>query len=74
VDGLAEIHGGSGSSFEVMETAPSGDFSRARIISRPSGGELSLLVGERRPEHHAVEDDLLTAMHDGSLDDLQRSS
>lgn len=75
VDGLAEIHGGSGSSFEVMETAPSGDHSRVKIISRPAGGELSMLVAERLPEHHSAEDDLLNAMHDGTLQvDARRST
>jgi hypothetical protein len=68
VDGLAEIHGGAGSSFEVMETAPSGDFSRVRIVARPGGGELTMLVAERQPEHHATEDQLLDALHNGSFE------
>jgi hypothetical protein len=75
VDGLAEIHGGAGSSFEVLETAPSGDFSRVRIVARPGGSELSMLVAERQPEHHASEDQVLDALHDGSLEmDVRRTN
>ena len=75
VDAVAAIHGGAGSFFEILETAPSGDFSRVKIISRPGGGELSMLVGERMPEHHSPDDALLEELHHGTLRwDLRRTT
>lgn len=66
LDALATIDGGNAEYYEVLQTSPSGDYARARIISRPSGGELTMLVGRRMPEHHDPEDALLNSLHSRS--------
>ena len=67
VDAVAEIDGSAGSSFEILATAPSGDYARVRIISHPAGGSVSMLVGERLPEHHLLDDRLMEELHTSHL-------
>jgi hypothetical protein len=47
-----------------METAPSGDFAKVKITARPSGRQLSMLVGRRVPEHAPEEDALLDTLRE----------
>jgi hypothetical protein len=59
IDGIAEVGGDSGTSYEVMETAPSGDHAKVRITTQPGGGQLVMLIGRRTPDHAPSEDALL---------------
>ena len=63
LDHLAEADGGQPGSYEVFQTAPSGDHSRVRIVCRPSGGEVHILAGRRVPEHMSDADPALDALH-----------
>jgi hypothetical protein len=62
IDGVAEIGGGNNGWYEVMQTAPSGDYTKVRITAHPGGGLLSMLVGRRTPEHHFAEDALFDTL------------
>ena len=62
IDGIAAISGPGVEGYEVLQTPPSGDYSRVRITARPSGGELSCLIGRRVPEHSHSEDPLLETL------------
>ena len=62
IDGIAEIGGGEPGWYEVLQTAPSGDYSKVRIVAHPAGGQLSMVVGRRVPEHLPVEDALLDTL------------
>lgn len=59
IDGIAEVGGDGGTSYEVLETAPSGDYAKVRITTQPGGGQLAMLVGRRTPDHAPSEDALL---------------
>ena len=59
IDGIAEIGGSNSNWYEVMETAPSGDYARVRITAHPAGGRIAMLVGRRTPDHVPAEDALL---------------
>jgi hypothetical protein len=62
LDAIAAVDGGKAEWYEVLQTAPTGDYARARVVSKPSGGELSMLVGRRMPEHTSVEDPVLKSL------------
>lgn len=62
IDGIAAISAADDVSYEVLETPPSGDYARIKITARPSGGELSCLIGKRLPEHSNREDPLLETL------------
>jgi hypothetical protein len=62
LDAIASIDRGMADWYEILQTAPSGDYARARVISRPSGGEISMLVGRRQPEHTSREDPVLDSL------------
>jgi hypothetical protein len=50
---------GAGEAFEIYETAPSGDFARARIVSlvkQKPYGEVRLLIAQRNPDLYFKED------------------
>jgi hypothetical protein len=64
IDAIAEIGGSNGNWYEVMETPPSGDYMKVRITAQPSGGQLSMLLGRRVPEHSPTEDALLDTLRD----------
>ena len=59
LDSIAEIGGDGGNQYEVQETAPSGDYTKARITAQPGGGQIAMLLGRRQPEHAPSEDALL---------------
>ena len=62
LDAIAAIDAGRAEWYEVHQTAPTGDYARARIVSRPSGGELTMLVGRRQPEHASADDPVLKSL------------
>ena len=62
IDGVAAISGPGVEGYEVLQTPPSGDYSRVRISALPSGGQLSCLIGRRVPEHSHSEDPLLETL------------
>jgi hypothetical protein len=59
IDCIAAITATDDRWYEVMQTAPSGDYARFRISAMPSGGHIACLVGRRSPEHHVAEDPIL---------------
>ena len=69
LDGMSEIHVDAGGWYEVQTMAPSGDFSKVRIVGKQASGavngELRLLVGRRNMEHYFLEDPLLSSMELG---------
>jgi hypothetical protein len=62
VDGVAAISTGTVRGYEVLQTPPSGDYSRVKIHALPDGGHLSCLIGRRMPEHTTTEDPLLETL------------
>jgi hypothetical protein len=64
IDGVAEIGGDGGNWYEVLETPPSGDYTKVRITAQPAGGQLALLLGRRTPEHAPAEDALLDTLRE----------
>ena len=65
-DGISALDAGSGDTYEVFRTAPSGDISRVRIVATsPSGekrGELRLLIGQRSYDHYFRDDPIFDAI------------
>ena len=56
---------GAGDSFEIYETAPSGDFARARIVSlvkQKPQGEVRLLIAQRNPDLYFKEDPIFSVL------------
>ena len=68
LDGLSEIHAPAGGWYEVLETAPSGDLAKVRILAKDGGGstvgELRMLVGRRTLDHYFLEDPLLKSLQE----------
>ena len=65
-DGLSEVRSGPEDWFEVLQTAPSGDLSKAKIVVHsPDGasiGEIRLLISQRTYEHYFQEDPLFLTL------------
>jgi len=64
LDAIAELGGSNGNWYELLETPPSGDYTRVRLTAHPAGGSLHMLVGRRAAEHHPAEDALLDTLRD----------
>ena len=67
-DGIVAIHSSVKDQYQVFQTAPSGDYSRVKIVaSSPDGtkvGEVHLLLGRRTFEHYFEEDPIFKAVRD----------
>jgi hypothetical protein len=59
-NGISAIHSSSGDWYQVYRTAPSGDYSKVRIVANsPEGaklGEIKMLVGRRTYDQYYAED------------------
>ena len=67
-DGIVAIHSSVKDQYQVYQTAPSGDFSRVKIVATaPDGarvGEVQLLLGRRTFEHYFEEDPIFKTVRD----------
>ena len=68
LDGLSEIHAPEGGWYEVLETAPSGELSKVRILAKSAGGatvgEVRMMVGRRTLDHYFLEDPILKSLQE----------
>jgi hypothetical protein len=65
-DGIVAIHSSVRDQYEVYQTAPSGDFSKVKVVAlAPDGsrvGEIRMLLGRRTFDHYFQEDPIFAAM------------
>ena len=67
-DGFSEVRSDREDWYEVLQTAPSGDLSKAKIVVRSPDdsviGEIRLLISQRTYEHYFLEDPLFLALRE----------
>jgi hypothetical protein len=65
-DGIVAIHSSIRDEYEVFRTAPSGDFSKVKIVASTHDGikigEVRMLMGRRTFEHYFEEDPIFEAL------------
>jgi hypothetical protein len=64
-EGISSLGDKAGEWYEVYETAPSGDFARARIVSLikyTPAAEIRLLIAQRNPDLYFKEDPIFAAI------------
>ena len=65
LDLISELHPQEGSSYEVFETAPTGDLLKARIVVSGQG-EVQMLIGRRTMDTYFEEDPVLDSIRESS--------